>query len=178
MWHEYGHGLTWRMIGRMSGPLSGAIGEGMSDVLAVLANENDRLGEYSFDDPRGIRTFPYTNYPRTYGSFGDAGFEVHRDGEIYGAIGWRLFQTFQGQGISKDILLDYLVDGMNFTPAGPSFEEMRDGILQSVANSGSGRECLIWDAFAHYGVGVGAIGKVKGKIVVVHESFALPPECQ
>ena len=178
MWHEYGHGLTWRMIGRMSGPLSGAIGEGMSDVLAVLANENDRLGEYSFDDPRGIRTFPYTNYPRTYGSFGDAGFEVHRDGEIYGAIGWRLFQTFQGQGISKDALLDYLVDGMNFTPAGPSFEEMRDGILQSVANSGSGRECLIWDAFAHYGVGVGAIGKVKGKIVVVHESFALPPECQ
>ena len=70
------------------------------------------------------------------------------------------------------------MDGMNFTPAGPSFEEMRDGILQSVANSGSGRECLIWNAFAHYGVGVGAIGKVKGKIVVVHESFALPPECQ
>ncbi len=178
MWHEYGHGLTWRMIGRMSGPLSGAIGEGMSDVLSILANENDRVGEYSFDDPLGIRTAPYTNYPRTYGQFGDAGFEVHRDGEIYAAIGWRLFQNFQSHGISKDTLLDYLVDGMNFTPAGPSFEEMRDGILQSVANSGSGRECLIWDAFAHYGVGVGAIGKVKGKIVVVHESKALPPECQ
>ena len=78
----------------------------------------------------------------------------------------------------RPTLLGYLVDGMNFTPAGPSFEEMRDGILQSVANSGSGRDCLIWDAFAHYGVGVGAIGKVKGNIVVVDESFALPPECQ
>jgi len=178
MWHEYGHGLTWRMIGKMSGPLSGAVGEGMSDVLAVWANEDDRLGEYSFDDPLGIRSAPYTNYPRTYGHFGDTGFEVHHDGEIYGAIGWRLFQTFQSQGIPKGVLLDYIVDGMNFTPAGPSFEQMRDGILQSVANSGSGRECLIWDAFAHYGVGVGAIGKVKGKIVVVHESFALPSECQ
>jgi extracellular elastinolytic metalloproteinase len=66
MWHEYGHGLTWRMIGKMTGPLSGAVGEGMSDVLAVIANEDDRIGEYSFDDPLGIRTFPYTNYPRTY----------------------------------------------------------------------------------------------------------------
>ena len=26
--HEYGHGLTWRMIGGMSGPLAGALGEG------------------------------------------------------------------------------------------------------------------------------------------------------
>jgi hypothetical protein len=30
IWHEYGHGLTWRMIGEMSGPFAGAIGEGMS----------------------------------------------------------------------------------------------------------------------------------------------------
>jgi hypothetical protein len=30
VYHEYGHGLTWRMIGSMSGPLSGAIGEGRS----------------------------------------------------------------------------------------------------------------------------------------------------
>ena len=36
VYHEYGHGLTWRMIGKMSGPMAGAIGEGMSDVLAVL----------------------------------------------------------------------------------------------------------------------------------------------
>ena len=28
VFHEYGHGLTWRMIGGMSGPLAGAIGEG------------------------------------------------------------------------------------------------------------------------------------------------------
>src|SRR5437879_11690877 len=105
------------MIGRMSGPLSGAIGEGMSDVLAVLANENDRLGEYSFDDPRGIRTSPYTNYARTYGSIGDAGLEANNNGESYGASGWRLLQTFQGEAILKHRLLDYLVEGLNVAPA-------------------------------------------------------------
>ena len=45
--HEYGHGLTWRMIGSMSGPIAGAIGEGMGDVLALLFNDDDVVGEYS-----------------------------------------------------------------------------------------------------------------------------------
>ena len=63
VWHEYGHGLTWRMIGGMSGPVAGAIGEGMSDVLALLVNGNDVVGEYAASDPAGIRSAPYTDYP-------------------------------------------------------------------------------------------------------------------
>jgi extracellular elastinolytic metalloproteinase len=142
----------------------------------VIFNENDIVGEYAFSDPvLGIRTAPYTNYPRTYGDV--AGTEVHFDGEVYGAIGWKMFQNFQGAGISKDVLLDHIVDGMNFTPAQPSFEEMRDGILQSIANSGSSDACLVWDAFAHYGVGVGAKGVTQGSTVIVTESFVKPPEC-
>ena len=43
VWHEYGHGLTWRMIGGMSGAMAGAIGEGMGDVLA--ADESVRTGQ-------------------------------------------------------------------------------------------------------------------------------------
>lgn len=175
VYHEYGHGLTWRMIGRMSGPMSGAIGEGMSDVLAIVINNNDVVGEYSFSDPLGIRSAPYTNYPRTYGDV--TGSEVHFDGEVYAAIGWRLWEIFQANGLTKDQLLDDLVDGMNYTPAGPTFEEMRDGILQSVANSGSGHECLIWEAFAQYGVGVGAQGTVRGPNVIVTESFTKPAQC-
>ena len=92
VYHEYGHGLTWRMIGSMGGVMSGAIGEGMSDVLAVLINGDDKVGEYSGFAANGIRTAPYHNYPRTYKSF--AGTEVHLDGEIYGAIGWRLGELF------------------------------------------------------------------------------------
>ncbi len=54
------------------------------------------------------------------------------------------------------LLFDYIVDGMNFTPATPAWEDMRDGILQSVADRGQGHECQIWEAFARFGVGVGA----------------------
>ena len=175
VWHEYGHGLTWRMIGNMSGPMSGAIGEGMSDVLAVLVNDNDVVAEYSSFSAGGIRSAPYTDYPRTYGDFSGSG--VHFDGEIYGAIGWRLREIFEAQNESTDTLLAYLVDGMNYTPAGPAFEDMRDGILQAVIDAGLGQECLVWQAFADYGVGVGAGATIRGPNVIVTESFDLPASC-
>jgi extracellular elastinolytic metalloproteinase len=175
VYHEYGHGLTWRMIGRMDGPIGGAIGEGMSDVLAIVTNNNDRVAEYSFSDPIGIRSAPYTNYPRTYGDV--AGTGVHFDGEVYGAIGWRLWEIFQRDGLTKDLLFDYLVDGMTFTPAGPKFETMRDGILAAVAAAGAGHQCKIWEAFAKYGVGVGARATVKGSRITIVESFAVPAGC-
>ena len=188
VWHEYGHGLTWRMIGSMQGPLSGAVGEGMSDVLAIVMNENDVIGEYAFDDPRGIRRFPYGSYPLTYGSV--QGTEVHNDGEVYAAIGWRMFRNYGAAGLAKGALLDDLVDGMNYTPSSPKFEDMRDGILASIANAGEGRQCLVWEAFAHFGVGVGAsahsdngnglTGPAATPVppVRVVESFAVPAECQ
>jgi hypothetical protein len=177
VWHEYGHGLTWRMIGKMSGPLAGAIGEGNSDVMAIIANEDDRMGEYSSSDPFGIRTVPYDVYNRTYGDI--TGEEVHLDGEVYGAIGWRLFQHYQTAGVDKSVLLADLVDGMNYTPRQPTYEDMRDGILTGLAASGNDeRACMVWDAFAEYGVGVGAHGVVKGKKAIVSESFELPAACQ
>ena len=176
VWHEYGHGLTWRMIGGMSGLIANAIGEGMSDVLAIVINEDDVVGEYVTGRPEGIRRAPYSNYPRTYGDI--TGAEDHDDGEVYGAIGWRLFEIFQREGLTKDLLLDYLVDGMNYTPMRPTFEDMRDGILAAAANAGTDHNCLIWEAFAAYGVGVGARGQDRGTgKVVIKESFAVPAEC-
>lgn len=179
VYHEYGHGLTWRMIGSMSGPISGAIGEGMSDVLAIILNDHDRVAEYSASSDLGIRSAPYTNYPRTYGDV--AGTGVHFDGEVYGAIGWQLWLNFQAAGVSKDTLMTYIVDGMNYTPAGPYYEHMRDGILQSVANAGNAHRCLVWSAFAKYGVGVGAkatLKRVKGVMTPsITQSFAKPSDC-
>ena len=178
-WHEYGHGLTWRMIGSMSGPMSGAIGEGNSDTLSIWINDNDVLAEYSFAQPGGIRSEPYDNYSRTYGDF-DGG-SVHFDGEIYAAIMWDLKKRYEANAISLDTGWDDMVGGMNFTPAGPAFEDMRDGILAQ-ANA-SGRECLIWESFAKFGVGVNAQGSVSGGgpfgggRVSVTEDFSVPPEC-
>jgi hypothetical protein len=97
---------------------------------------------------------------------------------VYGAIGWRLLKNFRPRA-SQDLLLrDDIVDGMNFTPAGPAFEDMRDGILQSVAINHPDHECLVWEAFAHYGVGVGATGTVASGTITVNESFVLPSQCQ
>ncbi|MET0618902.1 MAG: M36 family metallopeptidase [Thermoanaerobaculia bacterium] len=174
VYHEYGHGLTWRMIGKMSGPMAGAIGEGMSDVLAVIINGDDVVGEYSFSDSFGIRSRPYTNYFgfRTYGDV--AGTEVHLDGEVYGAIGWRLRQLYVAAGLTPEDLLADLLDGMNFTPETPSFELMRDGILASIGDEA--RCNLVWQAFAEGGVGVGATSKTTGAGITVTESF-VPGVC-
>src|SRR5262249_18626363 len=130
---------------------------------------------YAFSDPRGIRRFPYAGYPLTYGDVDGA--EVHNDGEIYGAIGWRLLELFAES--RKNALFDYIVDGMNFTPPPPTYEQMRDGILAAVAAAadGPGDECRVWRAFAQFGVGVGATGTVRGKSVAIQESFAVPVGC-
>ena len=104
---------------------------------------------------------------------------MHLDGEVYGAIGWRLLQHYQAAGIDKSVLLADLVDGMNYTPREPTYEDMRDGILTGLAASGNDdRACLVWGSFAEYGVGVGAHGIVKGKQAIVHESFDLPAACR
>jgi extracellular elastinolytic metalloproteinase len=168
VFHEYGHGLTWRMIGTMSGPMSGAIGEGMGDVLALVLNGDDRMGEYSSSDPLGIRTAPYANFPRTYGSV--TGSEVHFDGEIYGAIGWRLLELYTAGGLTNTDLLRDLVQGMRFTPAAPNFQQMRDGILTATATN----DCKVWTAFAQYGVGQGATSSISGGVITVNESFTIP----
>ena len=59
IWHEYGHGVTWRMVGNMSGPLARAIGEGFGDVLAIYANRltdtTAAVAEYSYNNLGSIR---------------------------------------------------------------------------------------------------------------------------
>jgi hypothetical protein len=178
VFHEYGHGLSWRMIGSMSGALAGAIGEGASDANAFYLNGDDRIGEYSWSDSLGLRRFPYEGYPYTYGDFCNDGCEVHNDGEIYAAIQWKLRQLGLAAGFSNDALFTNFVQGMNFTPAAPALENMRDGQLQA-AGDDAALKCVIWHAFAEGGVGVGAKGVLArgGRSVTVTESFVLPPEC-
>jgi extracellular elastinolytic metalloproteinase len=158
----------------MRDALAGAIGEGAADVNAFLINGDDRIGEYAFSEPLGIRRFPYISYPNTYSDV-DGG-EVHNDGEIYAAAMWRVLENYLADGLTAADLHRDFVDGMNFTPASPAFEDMRDGMLESVG-SGSPRYCLIWRGFAESGIGVGATGTVKGKRVIIVESFALPASC-
>jgi hypothetical protein len=176
VYHEYGHGLSWRMIGHMTGPIAGAIGEGNSDGIAMLINGDDRIGEYGTSSPLGFRRAPYAGYPLTYATVGGPDGQVHNDGEIYAAIIWRMMELF-GEN-RRETLFTYVVDGMNFTPSKPAYEDMRDGILASVANGPTPSDCsLVWEAFAQFGVGVGAKGDLKGKVVTITESFDVPASC-
>lgn len=119
-----------------------------------------------------------TNYPNTYADL--TGAEVHADGELYAAIGWQMFLDFGAA--RKSDLFDDLVAGMNFTPPRPSFEQMRDGILAAIGAAGGilspgSDACLVWAAFAKYGVGVGSSAIVRGKSIIAFESMVVPAEC-
>jgi hypothetical protein len=183
VFHEYGHGLTWRMIGSMSGTFPGAIGEGASDVLAFLINGDDRVGEYAMNDPLGIRTAPYASHVKTLKDW-TAG-EVHTDGEIYAAAMWKVLEGYlAGPGaLTADNLMADFVDGMNYTPAAPNPLQMRDGMLGSLNSrtddgSFAKRRCAIWKGFAAKGMGQSAAITISRRgAVTFTESTAVPAGC-
>ena len=173
VWHEYGHGLTWRMIGSMEGDFPGAIGEGMSDGLAIIMTDDDIVGEYSTaNDIRGVRRFRYEGYPLTFANF--TGTSVHSDGEIYGATMWDLKKRYEAAGLDRDDVMLDLVDGMNFTAPAPDFLDMRDGILDATPAS---RDCLVWQAFSKFGMGESASYSEGSSGYEIIEDFTPPSSC-
>lgn len=162
VFHEYGHGISNRLIGNgstaLSGTQSGAMGEGWSDYWAITINGDGAVGEYVQNNTAGIRRAAYTVPANTvhdsYADVGVGGFQVHRDGEVWAATLWDL-RTQLGATITDKIVLE----GMKFTPNRPSFLNARDGILQAdgSVNAGANR-CAIWTVFARHGMGVSAVG--------------------
>jgi hypothetical protein len=163
VFHEYGHGISNRLIGNggtgLSGTQSGAMGEGWSDYWATTINNDGVMGEYvTQNTTRGIRRAAYTvPAAAVHDSYADVcagGCEVHNDGEVWAAALWDL-RTTLGKTISDRIVLN----GMKFTPTRPSFLNARDGILQADQNlNGGANNCAIWTVFARHGMGVSAVG--------------------
>jgi Zn-dependent metalloprotease len=161
--HEYGHGISNRLIGNggtgLSGTQSGAMGEGWSDYWATTINNDGVMGEYvTQNTTRGIRRAAYTvPAAAVHDSYADVcagGCEVHNDGEVWAAALWDL-RTQLGKTITDRIVLN----GMKFTPTRPSFLNARDGILQADQNlNGGANRCAIWTVFARHGMGVSAVG--------------------
>jgi Zn-dependent metalloprotease len=162
VFHEYGHGISNRLIGNgstaLSGTQSGAMGEGWSDYWAITLNGDGAVGEYVMNNTAGIRRAAYTVPASTvHDSYADVcagGCQVHRDGEVWAATLWDLRQTL---GAATTNLL--VLNGMKFTPTRPSFLNARDGILQADQNlNGGANRCAIWTVFARHGMGVSAVG--------------------
>jgi Zn-dependent metalloprotease len=160
VFHEYGHGISNRLIGNgstaLSGTQSGAMGEGWSDYWATTINNDGAVGEYVTNNPAGIRRAAYTvPAAAVHDSYADLGsVSVHNDGEVWAATLWDL-RTQLGATITDLIVLN----GMKFTPTRPSFLNARDGILQADQNlNGGANRCAIWAVFARHGMGVSAVG--------------------
>ncbi len=178
VFHEYGHGISNRLIGNgstaLSGTQSGAMGEGWSDYWAITLNNDGAVGEYSTNNPIGIRraaySVPANSVHDSYADIGTGGFQVHRDGEVWAATLWDL-RTQLGAA-ATDLLV---LNGMKFTPTRPSFLNARDGILQADQNLNAGaNKCAIWTVFARHGMGVSAVGNDGTTHVAATD---LPSEC-
>ena len=160
VFHEYGHGISNRLIGNgstaLSGIQSGAMGEGWSDYWAITINNDGAVGEYVTNNPNGIRRAAYSvPAAAVHDSYADLqSSSVHNDGEVWAATLWDL-RTQLGATITDRIVLN----GMKFTPNRPSFLNARDGIIQADQNLNAGaNRCAIWTVFARHGMGVSAVG--------------------
>lgn len=162
VYHEYGHGISNRLIGNgstaLSGTQSGAMGEGWGDYWATTINNDGAVGEYVTNSPNGVRraayTVPAAAVHDSYADVGAGGFDVHNDGEVWAATLWDL-RTQLGAP-TTDLLV---LNGMKFTPVRPSFLNARDGIIQADQNlNGGANRCAIWTVFARHGMGVSAVG--------------------
>ncbi|KAH9481998.1 Extracellular metalloproteinase MEP [Psilocybe cubensis] len=195
--HEMTHGITNRMTGGGTGSClqtteAGGLGEGWSDALASWTEQKSGtitdfvLGDYVTNNPKGIRTNPYstskTTNPLTYGSIKSLT-AVHRIGEVwantlhnvYAALvaehGWSATAKTNPDGTEGNIVyLHLFLDALRLQPCNPTFLTARTAWIQADANRyGGANKCLLWKAFASRGLGVNAANKV--------DNFDVPAGC-
>jgi hypothetical protein len=158
--HEYGHGVSNRLIGNgsgLGGTQSGAMGEGWSDYWACSNYNDGIMGEYVVQSNAGIRravyTVPAATVHDSYADVGAGGFEVHNDGEVWAAALWDLNRTV---GKTKADLL--VLNGMKNTVTSPSMVAARTGIITACNTLYPADVCTVWTVFARHGFGASASG--------------------
>ncbi|MDY0908136.1 M36 family metallopeptidase [Microbacterium sp. CFBP9034] len=172
--HEYGHGVSSRLVG--GGTLGysntdqrGALGEGWSDVISLLKWDDATVGEYVTGDAvNGIRSVGYDISTRTFQSYNTTSNSGHGNGEIWAATIYDISELFPG-GVEP--LATLVLDGMKATPANPNYIDARNGLLAADAGANT---CLIWTAFAGRGLGTAS---TTGVDTVPTASDDLPAEC-
>ncbi|KAJ3212529.1 hypothetical protein HDU67_003756 [Dinochytrium kinnereticum] len=184
--HELTHGLSNRLTG---GTGNGnclqtlearGMGEGWSDILAWWATmkpsdtraSNRVLGSYVFNNPIGIRRFPYstdmTTNPNTYAQLATLS-RVHDIGDTWSSIIYEVYWNMvESGGFNADLydatstagntrFLKNIVDGLKLQPCNPTFITARNAIIQAdKVNNGGKFVCDMWRGFAKRGLGAGA----------------------
>jgi extracellular elastinolytic metalloproteinase len=139
------------------------VGQGSSDPdTACPGGANTGPGGYTFGDFAKIVGGP----------------EVHADGEIWVQTLWDLRQSlvdvFGSETDGSDAAEQLITNGMRLSPPEPSMLEARDGILAADTANGGDLHDIIWQAFAHRGMGYYA-SAFDGNDTHPAEDFNTPP---
>jgi extracellular elastinolytic metalloproteinase len=154
------------------------------------------IGTYALGQPTtgpGIRTQRYSTDPaintHTYASV--AGKAIpHGVGEVWAQGLWEVYWALIGaHGFDPDLrnatgdagnqrAMLYVTEGLKNTICSPTFVNARDGIIAAAtANHGGEDVCLIWNAFAAFGLGTNAISGGPSSTTPTN-GFLVPPQCQ
>jgi hypothetical protein len=184
--HEYGHGISNRLVGGPSNTscLGNAeqMGEGWSDYFGIVMTmkvtdtptTGRGVGTYVLGQPTtgvGIRPARYTtsfasnNY--TYASTNSGLSQPHGIGFVWCTMLWEMTweligvhgfdpDIYNGDG-GNNIAMRLVIEGLKLTPCNPGFVNGRDAILAAdQALYGGANQQYIWAAFARRGLGVSA----------------------
>jgi hypothetical protein len=98
VYHEFGHAIVRHTAGSMYATAdtlgidftAGSINEGIADIIAMVLNPDPLLGEYMGQSERWDKAIRDLEADRHCPA--DLQSEVHRDGEIWGSLGWNMIE--------------------------------------------------------------------------------------
>ncbi|PPQ67231.1 hypothetical protein CVT24_011550, partial [Panaeolus cyanescens] len=184
MAHEFGHGLTNRMVGGgtaecLNADEARSMGEGWGDALANWLQQSSAdvtdfvIGAYLDDSPKGFRQYPYSVHrsvnPLTYASIPEKRVP-HGVGEIWANMLHNVYAALVKEkgfshnkftdvdGLEGNIIWMHLyMDSLLLMPCNPSFVDARNAWIQADENRYDGEHfCLLWREFAKRGLGTRA----------------------
>lgn len=131
VYHEYGHAIMRTVAGSMGMGAdeigidwtSGSLNEGAADVFAMALNGDPLLAEYLGQSDRWDRAIRDLEPDRRCPD--DLQSEVHRSGQILGAVGWNLIEIL-GQEMGAEVLVGALStwsDETSWAEAGLSLQD-------------------------------------------------------
>jgi len=203
--HEYGHGVSNRLVGGPSNVNclnnSEQMGEGWSDIWSLLftqevgdlGSDARGIGTYALNQSvngGGIRPSPYsTNMGVNAYTYGDIGSLAvpHGVGFLWCTMLWEMnWELIAQYGFDPDLYngtggnnlcMQLIIDGMKLSPCSPGFVDGRDAILLADQNTNGGaNNAFIWAAFAKRGLGFSAVQGSSNSNSDGQEAFDLPPD--
>ena len=179
-------------------------GEGLSDwwSLTYTARMDDvgttgrGVGTYALGQAptgAGIRPQLYSTDPAintwTYESINGMAIP-HGVGAVWAQAAWEMYWALVGaHGFDPNLYngtgtagnqraMLYVNEGLQNTVCSPTFTDVRDGILQAAADNHGGQDvCVLWGAFAGFGLGADAVSGGPGNTSPTN-GFTLPAVCQ